>query len=251
MKKIAIFIICILLISSIYAAEIHRWKMDETSGSIAYDSVGGVHGTLANGAYFSDGAAHFDGVDDVININPTIRLHDTTNWTISINYKGTDTSGTGTYGTSLIGVNTGDWWGLITLVGGKVKFLHATSNGYHITWDNLIGTTNVADNDWHNIVIKNYSNATAEIFVDENLEVSGSSLMAGTPSQDVMSLRIEHFMLGVSSNYTSGAIKDIRIFDHAVTEDFMAAGNIPEPNSLILSIILLAGLNYFFMKIYR
>ncbi len=49
---------------------IAHWKLDETSGTTALDSVGGHNGTLQNGPAWStgylDGALDIDGVDDVI-----------------------------------------------------------------------------------------------------------------------------------------------------------------------------------------
>jgi len=46
------------------------WKFDEGSGTIAYDSVGGNHGTLVNGPVWTtgqiDGALSFDGVNDYV-----------------------------------------------------------------------------------------------------------------------------------------------------------------------------------------
>ncbi len=232
MRWIFAWIIAVFILESISAVEIHRWQMNETSGNIAYDSIGGVNGVLNGGASFSGGAATFDGVNDYVALNSVIRLHDTQDWTISLFYKGTDASDYVTYGSSLIGVNSSDWWGLITLMNGKAKYLHATSNGYHPTWDNLVGTTSVIDNQWHNIVIRNHSNATADIFVDGNLEVSGSSLLDGTPSQDVMSMRLEYFMLGSPDQYTSGSIKDIRVFSHSIsTAELNMIACVPEPST--------------------
>jgi hypothetical protein len=50
------------------------WKLDEPSGSTAYDSVGGAHGVLMNGvvrvAGRLDGAAAFDGVSAWIDLGP-------------------------------------------------------------------------------------------------------------------------------------------------------------------------------------
>lgn len=236
MDKCFVVLFLSLLCWPLQATEVHRWKLDETSGNIAVDSIGGVNGTLNNGAFFTGEAAEFDGVNDFVQLDSLIRFHDTENWTISLFYKGTDSSGTNPMGANLVGINTGDWWGEVTIEEGKAKFLHATANGHEPGWDNLVGTSIVTDDQWHHIVVRNFDNVTADVIVDGVVEVSGSSLMAGTPSQDVMSMRIFQFMHG-PGQFTSGSLRDVRIFDEAISDPLVLSLNednlVPEPSSLI------------------
>jgi len=233
MRKIILLysVIAIFAISS-QAVEIHRWSFNETSGSTIYDSIGGVHGTIYGGAYLSNGAGQFDGSDDYVQLSQTIRLHDEADWTISLWYKGSANYGSGSGGATLVGTLGGDWWASLNINEGKAKYLHATYNSWEPGWDNLIGTSNIADNQWHNIIVRNYSNRTADVIVDGVVEVSGSSLLAGTPSQDIMSFRLDYFMMGNPGVYTSGALKDVRVFNHTLTSmeiNNIAASSVPEP----------------------
>lgn len=54
---------------------IAQWKFDETSGSVAYDSVGGNDGTVTGATWtpgFYDGALSFDGVDDLVELPASV-----------------------------------------------------------------------------------------------------------------------------------------------------------------------------------
>ncbi len=88
-----------------------HWKLDETTGTTAVDSVGGHDGTLINGPVWSagqvDGAVNFNGSSDYINVPhaDTLSLTDTmtfTAWVNASSYGGSyqtivakDASGTG------------------------------------------------------------------------------------------------------------------------------------------------------------
>ncbi len=244
MKIKIIFFLYFIFVFSFYiqAEEIHRWKLDETSGSIVYDSIGNINGTIYGGT-FSNGSAQFDGVNDYVALSSTVRLHDEQNWTISVWYKGS-TAGTDWTGATLLGTIGNDWWASMAITDGKAKYLHATDNGYQTSYDNLTGTSNVTDNQWHNIIIRNYSNRTADVIVDGVVEVSGSSLLAGTPSQDVMSFRLDYFMVGSPGIYASGSLKDVRVFNTAITDQEVASiagGAVPEPFSLVLLLFGVLG----------
>jgi len=79
------------LMSSSGTLPIAHWKMDETSGVDAFDSVGGHDGTLVNGPTWDtgklDGALDFDGSDDYVNVphDPTLSLSNTMSFTAWIN----------------------------------------------------------------------------------------------------------------------------------------------------------------------
>lgn len=51
------------------AALTHRYSFNESSGTVATDSVGGAHGTLENGAFLTGtGLVEFDGTDDFVDL---------------------------------------------------------------------------------------------------------------------------------------------------------------------------------------
>jgi hypothetical protein len=66
--------------SVISVEPIAHWKLDETTGPTAVDSINGYDGTLANGPAWTSGllqgALDFDGVDDTVDVGPEPALDD-------------------------------------------------------------------------------------------------------------------------------------------------------------------------------
>ena len=62
---------------------IAHWKLDETSGTTAFDSEGGHHGALTNGPAWAsgqfDGGLTFDGADDYVDLTADTELDDVFN----------------------------------------------------------------------------------------------------------------------------------------------------------------------------
>jgi len=55
--------------ASTNAGLVHRYSFNESSGTVATDSVGGAHGTLENGAWLTGtGLVEFDGTDDFVDL---------------------------------------------------------------------------------------------------------------------------------------------------------------------------------------
>jgi len=100
MKKEMIFVPAIILSLSFanFALAIDdpvaHWKLDEVTGTTAYDSAGDNDGNLINGPNwttgFIDGALEFDGFDDYVDVNPVGELdfERTEAYTLSAWYKG-------------------------------------------------------------------------------------------------------------------------------------------------------------------
>jgi hypothetical protein len=98
-KKLSIFL-CLVMVATVFAVSmpggvggeytspeglISYWKLDETSGTNAKDSVGDNHGTLINGPVWTagqvNGGLYFDGSNDYVNVG---LLPITPSWTIEV-----------------------------------------------------------------------------------------------------------------------------------------------------------------------
>jgi hypothetical protein len=184
------------------------WKLDETEGEIAYDSVGVNDGVL-NGvptwqptSGIIDGALELDGIYDYVStefvLNPADGLFSIFAW-----IKG------GAPGQAVLsqigGVN---WLCADTLEGNLMTELKATSRGDAA----LLSQTIITDGDWHRIgLVWDGSNRT--LYVDDvavvedtqaNLEGSDNGLYIGTGTA------ME------AGTYWSGLIDDVRIYNRAV-----------------------------------
>jgi hypothetical protein len=191
-----------------YPGAVAYWKLDETEGDIAYDSVGVNDGVL-NGvptwqptSGIIDGALELDGIYDYVStefvLNPADGLFSIFAW-----IKG------GAPGQAVLsqigGVN---WLCADTLEGNLMTELKATSRGDAA----LLSQTIITDGDWHRIgLVWDGSNRT--LYVDDvavvedtqaNLEGSDNGLYIGTGTA------ME------AGTYWSGLIDDVRIYNRAV-----------------------------------
>lgn len=89
MYRISALLICFVLVLSLAGSAsgslVAHWRLDETSGNIAYDSSGNGHdGTLQGDAQWTSGriggALDFDGSDDYVDIaySPALSLNEFT-----------------------------------------------------------------------------------------------------------------------------------------------------------------------------
>ncbi|THF76219.1 S-layer homology domain-containing protein [Cohnella fermenti] len=64
----------------------HWWKLDETTGDLAEDSVGGADGSLTNGVWTAgavDGALEFNGIGSAVDVNDASLVDIASNFTMS------------------------------------------------------------------------------------------------------------------------------------------------------------------------
>jgi hypothetical protein len=125
---------------------VHWWKLDEGSGTIAYDSVDGKNGTLTNMDPLTDwvtgirdGALDFDGIDDYVSLGPIDALKDKT-VTISAWIKPYDVS---PYFSPVLTQCQG-WWGYYFGLGGNKPALG-------LNYDAAISGEPINVNEWYHL----------------------------------------------------------------------------------------------------
>jgi len=143
----------------------HHWKLDETSGSTAFDSVGGGFDGTTTGATINQTgqigkAYYFDGSGDYVTVG-TSMLPDTADFTYSAWINGPAAS-SGT----LFGQRNGTSGGCFDIVSSKLRIIVGGS-----PYDT--GNVTVLDNDWHYVAVTRGSgDNTWKIWVDGKLDTS-------------------------------------------------------------------------------
>ncbi len=242
--------VCLMLALSFFlisldATEIHRWNFTQGTGTLATDSINSSNLYLMNmsNANWSldtpsgkDYSLQFDGVDEYLSLvnQDSIILQSTSNFSVSLWYKGTETrtnTASTLVGRGLISWDSNSIWAALDIKDGKPAYTH-----YDGSWtSNIIGSNSIADNQWHNITFVNQSNQMGYLYIDGSLVSSGQSIL----NNNTMGFRLNHFMRTYSSVYTSGKLYDIRIFNEALTQQSLntmiqETSSVPEPASIIL-----------------
>ena len=184
------------------------WKLDETEGNIAHDSVGDYNGTLINGPVWQptggmiDGALQLDGIDDYVN-TPLVLNPADGKFSVFVWIKG---GAPGQVVLSQIGgVN---WLCADTLEGNLMTELKATGRGA----SELLSQTIITDGNWHRIGLV-WDGSHRTLYVDDvavaedeqtNLAASENGLYIGTGKA------ME------PGSFWSGLIDDVRIYNRAV-----------------------------------
>jgi len=185
------------------------WKLDETEGNIAQDSVGNYDGTLHGNPIWQptsgkvNGALQFDGVDDYIStpyvLNPADGEFSVFTW-----LKG------GAPGQVIISQATGANWLLSDLSGGKLM-TELKSPGRLA--GPLVSQTVITDGIWHRIGFV-WDGSNRILYVDD-VEVAKDTQagLAGSTGG---------LYIGAGKNlepgsFFSGLIDDVRIYDRVVT----------------------------------
>jgi hypothetical protein len=226
------------------AALVHQWAFEEPNGTPppqVLDSVGtNHHGTFqnmddtnrssdvpANGSTRSlefTGGPNF-GNNDWVSLNSQIGFANTSTYSVALWYKGSDPGLNGPWGSTLVGRDNNDIYANVAIYDGKAAFIH-----YSAGWQQLTATSNIDDNEWHHIAVIHYADQTADIYVDGVREVT-----AGNAHVEASSYRIDGFMRGFNSHYTSGLLDDVRVYNDTLNEEEVAAlAAVPEPASLAL-----------------
>jgi len=189
-----------------------HWKLDETEGDIAYDSIGSNDGTLIGGPLWQPaggqvaGALHFDGIDDYVStpfvMNPADAAFSVFAW-----IKG------GAPGQVVIS-QTGRLWGANWLRAGP-------SDGSLITelkgtgrWDRpLVSGSIITDGSWHHIgFVWDGSNRT--LYIDD--------VAVTTDTQSELGSTNGGMYIGAgrtldAGSFFSGLIDDVRVYNRAIT----------------------------------
>ncbi len=238
------------------AGVVSQWLFNETGGTTAHDSVGGINGTLSGGATFDPGAGPGGGI-----YSGAISLDKATNSYVTMGDVYPFTSGsfsiqawvklapgdTNFYpdiaGKQYSGVVSG--YGLFTsapyVAGtlGKAGFYgsEADANAYPYS------TTSVNDGGWHQLVGVYNAGGTQQIYVNGHLEDSTASspILANTADFLVGGIVVS----GADLGYFTGLISDVAVYNNALSaSDVLSAydqvinsQSVPEPSSLVMGIV--------------
>lgn len=200
-----------------YGANMQLWyKFEETSGMTTSDhSPRSNTGILRNfdlKTHRVDGlirnALRFDGIDSYIDSgdSETITGICETDFTISIWFKFPSTLSAGTY--NLINNGTSGNGLYYININSSNKITAYFSSATAVT---LSGTSEVNDNEWHNVIMTHdSSNATVYLYVD------GTSEDSDTTTAPFVAKTDENVYIGSTggaSNYFTGLIDDVRIYN--------------------------------------
>jgi hypothetical protein len=197
-----------------------HWKLDELSGTVASDSVGGNDGTLNGDPTWQPtggqiaGALELDGVGDYVEITGFTGVLGSKSRTVCA-WIETSTGGGDIvfWGDPRTNRNR---WTLYTRGGGELAV--GIKMGF------VIGTTNVCDGDWHHVAAVFANDGTPDIaetrlYVD-GVEETISLSMSAVPNT------LSYLDVLIGSNGTThleGTIDEVRIYDRALTAEEIAA----------------------------
>ncbi|MDZ7661486.1 LamG domain-containing protein [Thiohalophilus sp.] len=206
------------------------YRLDEdawngTSGEVLDSSGNADHGTAANGADTLDPgricrAGLFDGNDDYVDVP---NLSDNLNGTASLAFwirttqTGNNTAwqAPGITGVEQSGGTDDIFWGWIDAAG-RIGITVGNDNSAK-------SNTVINDNLWHHIVLtRNATNGEYKIYIDGNLDTSGT-IASGTIGTEYSSIgRIED--TGGSPEYFQGELDEILIFDSVLADSEVQQG---------------------------
>jgi hypothetical protein len=196
---------------------IAHWKLDETSGTTAEDSIGTNDGTLTNGPVWQPsggqigGAVSVDGTNDYVDISATGFPANNASQTLSAWFK---YSATLTNNAALVSLSNSS--NSVVSMGFEccVGWLSVTSfGGAQLVTYNSAPSANV----WHHMVYT--FNGTNHVLYLDGVQVGTSTTApnTGTPSGVYVGQN------GFSNRYFPGLIDDVKIYDRALTAAEVAA----------------------------
>ncbi len=193
----------------------------ESGSTTTYPMTGSITGTLINGAGFSTdggGSFDFDGTDDVIDLDYTNVMYNTSTMTLECWIKSSDDGGGSEDWCTFMGTRYGNSIQIGRYSNSnKCGVLISTSTGGNL---NLAeGTTPIFDEEWHHCVVT-FDNGVCKFYVDTNLEVTDSS----RSGQTLTTSNTFKFGIGGSRGNSNernfyGKITSCKIYSKALTAD--------------------------------
>ncbi len=211
---------------------IAHWKLDETDGAIASDSIGLNDGTLLNGPGWQPaggtiaGALEFDGVDDLVDLG-TLDIDSGTGLTLSMWVKVDDldvgdsrliSKANGTSGSN-------HYWMLSSLSGNSLRFRLKTDG----TTSTLVSASGALPTGVWVHVGATYDGTTMRLYKD-GLEIASLATTGTIDTNPVVSAAIGNQPVGAGSRPFDGLIDEVRIYNRALTGLEITALSNPEAN---------------------
>ncbi|MFW9861993.1 MAG: DUF2341 domain-containing protein, partial [Candidatus Thorarchaeota archaeon] len=199
------------------------WHLNDNPTGMIYDSTSNDNNGTSSGGMTSDdqipgqidGSLDFDGSDDEVNL-PRAVIGDRAAWTISAWIKmGADTADQRTiYSEGNTGV-TEYLFLYVDDTNSEVRFYSTTAIG---DYTQVIGSTNVEDNQWHFVTFVQRSKTDRELYVD--------GLSEGTSIQDTGTFATDTANIGVLisdwvADWFNGTIDEVRISYSARSADWI------------------------------
>ena len=199
-----------------HGGPVAHYKMDEGSGSTAYDASNIANDGTITGATYVTGqygtALDFDGTDDVVTVSNIKYIDQDIGLETGLTYSAwinADGAGQGTGGQVFFkGTNT--WLRVDTLSGGRLDL--QASLDLATTDATLNVSSAVAVDTWHHVLMTYEDDADDEIsiYVDGIL-IGASTDGSGAPASDTNSLLIA----GTTTNNFDGTIDDFRVYQYS------------------------------------
>jgi hypothetical protein len=208
---------------------IAQWRLDETEGTIAYDSIGGNNGTCNGGPLWMPadgkvgGALQFDGTDDYLStpfiLDPSKGPFSVFTWI----YGGAPgqviiSQADITFDTP-VGPSTkpGSTWLGMELSEGKLM----TGLG-DLYFDTLVSESVINDFQWHHVgFVYDADTLHRKLYVDGALVVEDTTVVVGDASDQGLYIGASKDL--ETGSFFSGLIDDVRIYNVALTAKEIAA----------------------------
>lgn len=211
-KKIPLFFILMLLFTSFsFASLVHHYIFDSSSVT---DIVGGVHGSLYNGASISNGALLLDGSNDYVELSGKI-IPNSGNYTVAFFARQT-------------ALQSGGYVEMISQVySGGPGFYIGHDPSRNMRFSDAWGTPGVAmpgDAQWHHYAFVSSTTSTS-FYIDGVLKASTGALSFTTGGTNTR-FGSQFVTYG---EYFSGMMDDIRIYSHTLSSsELLAISTVPE-----------------------
>jgi Tol biopolymer transport system component len=195
-----------------------QWKLDEKTGDIAYDSVGGQDGTLFGEPVWQPiggrvvGALQLDGIDDYVGtpfvLDPAKGSLSAFAW-----IKG------GSPGQVILS-QTGDFGGTWLSINPSQDTLMTGFSGMY--FGDLISETVITNGLWHHVgFVYDTDTFHRRLYVDGVLVAEDATVVSGMPSDGGLYIGASKEL--ESASFFSGFIDDVRIYNQALSAEEIAA----------------------------
>ena len=248
-----------LTASQVHASLVAHWKLDDGSGTTAFDEVGATNDAIFGTPAWDNadlppvpsGTTHalqFDGASYIESTN-FAGIGGANDRSVAFWVKLPQDSNTDPANAGLVA------WGDSNVNGAKwhVRINNSAANGTlgairtEIQGTYLIGSTDLRDGQWHHVVstfsgdsmldVKMYIDGVEETYTGDNGDaLVNTDIGAGADANVFVGARVQ----SPNANYFDGKMDDVRIYDHALNQAEIDALALPEPSSLAL--LTLGGL---------